>query len=90
METGHSSGVVHRALRLFLESLLVCWLTIPILAQFTTARLGGAVLDPSGAGLAGAKVSVKDVLTSYTKGTTTNSSGGMSFPACRLALTRLA
>ena len=54
MGTDYLSRVVHCAPRLFPELVLVCWLTIPMLAQFTTARLGGAVLDPSGAGLAGA------------------------------------
>jgi hypothetical protein len=75
-----SKTLVHCALCLFLEMLLLCEFTVPMRAQFTTARLAGAVLDPSGAGLAGANVTVKDELTSYTKDTTTNSSGGFVFP----------
>lgn len=81
MKKAYRNGLKHCALCLFLEVILVCGFTLPMLAQFTTARLGGAVLDPSGAGLAGAKVTVKDELTSYTKDTTTDSSGGYVFPS---------
>src|SRR5438034_96701 len=79
VKKAYRNGLKHCALCLFLEVILVCGFTLPMLAQFTTARLGGAVLDPSGAGLAGAKVTVKDELTSYTKDTTTDSSGGYVF-----------
>jgi hypothetical protein len=49
-------------------------------AQFTTARLGGTVLDPAGLALVGATVTAQDELTSYKKDTTSNSSGEYSFP----------
>ncbi|MGA8439464.1 MAG: TonB-dependent receptor [Candidatus Sulfotelmatobacter sp.] len=49
-------------------------------AQFTTARLDGTVVDPSGLALAGATVTVQDELTTYKRDTTTNSSGEYLFP----------
>ena len=49
-------------------------------AQLTTARLGGTVLDPSGLALAGATVTVQNELTTYTRDTTTSSSGEYLFP----------
>jgi hypothetical protein len=89
MKTGYSSGMVHRALRFFLGSLLVCWLTTPMLAQYTTARLDGTVLDPSGLGLAGAEVTVKEQLTAYTRDTTTNSTGQYVFPSLPVGTYRI-
>jgi hypothetical protein len=80
METVDLIRLVHRAVWLCLELFVVCWLTIPTLAQFTTARLEGAVVDPSGAALAGATVSVKAELTAYTQHATTSSSGEYVFP----------
>jgi Carboxypeptidase regulatory-like domain len=49
-------------------------------AQFTTARLDGTVVDPSGLALAGAKVTVQNELTAYKQDTTTSSSGEYLFP----------
>jgi len=57
------NSLVHCRLCFFSEMLLVCAFTMPMMAQFTTARLDGSVLDPSGLGLAGATVTVKDELT---------------------------
>ncbi|MGA2856487.1 MAG: carboxypeptidase regulatory-like domain-containing protein, partial [Candidatus Sulfotelmatobacter sp.] len=71
---------VHGVMFLFLGLFIVCGLTMPLLAQFTTARLGGTVLDPSGLALAGATVTVQDELTTYKQDTTTNSSGEYLFP----------
>jgi len=52
---------------------------MPMLAQFTTGRLSGTVLDPSGLALPGATVTAQNELTA-TRGTTTNSSGEYLFP----------
>jgi Carboxypeptidase regulatory-like domain/TonB-dependent Receptor Plug Domain len=76
-----ADGLGHCTLCLLIELLLVCAFALPMLAQFTTARLAGVVLDPSGAGLAGAQVTVRDELTSYTRDTTTNASGEYVFPS---------
>ncbi|MBV9480450.1 MAG: carboxypeptidase regulatory-like domain-containing protein [Acidobacteria bacterium] len=84
-----SSRAVDRGLRFLGECLLVSWLTIPMLAQFTTARLAGSVVDPSGAGVGGAKVTVNDELTSYTNDTTTNSSGEYVFPSLPVGTYRM-
>lgn len=72
--------LVRRATFLFFGMLLVCGLTMPMLAQFTTARLSGAVFDPSGLALAGATVTVQNELTTYKRDTTTDSSGEYLFP----------
>ncbi|MGD0414278.1 MAG: TonB-dependent receptor [Terriglobales bacterium] len=72
--------LVRRATFLFFGILLVCGLTMPMLAQFTTARLSGAVFDPSGLALAGATVTVQNELTTYQRNTTTDSSGEYLFP----------
>jgi hypothetical protein len=63
-----------------LEMALVCGFTMPMLAQFTTARLSGTVLDPSGAALPGATVTVQNELTTYKRDATTNSAGEYLFP----------
>ena len=78
-----------RVMLCLLAMLLAPGFIVPSLAQFTTARLAGAVLDPSGAGLGGAKVTVKDELTSYTKTLQQTTRGDICFPASRSALTRL-
>jgi len=65
---------------LFVGLVLAAGLGSHAWAQFTTARLGGTVLDPAGLALAGATVTAQDELTSYKKDTTTNSSGECSFP----------
>jgi Carboxypeptidase regulatory-like domain/TonB dependent receptor len=64
-----------------LAVLLAPGFVVPSLAQFTTARLTGSVLDPSGLGLAGAAVTVKDQRTAFTRSTTTNNSGEYVFPS---------
>lgn len=66
---------------LHLSLILVCGLTIPALAQFTTARLGGRVLDPSGQGVPNAKVTAEDMGTGYTRSATSGSSGEYLFPS---------
>jgi hypothetical protein len=72
--------LMYRAMLFCFEIVLVCGLTMPMLAQFTTGRLSGTVLDPSGLALPGATVTAQNELTSYKEGTTTNSSGEYLFP----------
>jgi hypothetical protein len=81
MKNVSCNRLAHRALFSFLGLLLVCVFSMPMLAQFTTARLGGTVLDPSGLGLAGAKVTVKEERTAYTRDTMTDRSGEYLFPS---------
>ncbi len=50
-------------------------------AQYTTARLSGAVSDPSGAMVAGATVAVEDLGTGYNQTTNTTSTGQYLFPS---------
>jgi hypothetical protein len=54
---------------------------MPMLAQFTTARLNGTVVDAAGAALAGATVTVKEVASGFTRTTSSGSSGEYLFPA---------
>ncbi len=60
--------------------LILGW-TLPMRAQFTTARLSGTVLDSTGLGLSGATVTVTDVGTAYTQTTTTGATGAYLFPS---------
>src|ERR1035437_336014 len=72
--------LMRRTMLFCLEMALVCGFTMPMLAQFTTARLSGTVLDPSGAALPGATVTVQNELTTYKRDATTNSAGEYLFP----------
>ena len=49
-------------------------------AQFTTASLGGTVVDSSGAGIPDAAVSVLNVATGFAQDLKTNASGSFLFP----------
>jgi|HubBroStandDraft_6_1064221.scaffolds.fasta_scaffold00305_25 outer membrane receptor protein involved in Fe transport len=61
--------------------ILLLGATMPVWAQFTTARLSGIVTDPSGAVVAGATVIVQDLATGYTKTTNSTSAGQYLFPS---------
>ena len=63
---------------LFLVSII---LTASAVAQFTTARLGGIVIDKSGAAIAGATVTVEQVATGYKQTAKTESAGEYLFPS---------
>lgn len=60
-------------------AILVLW-SVPLAAQFTTASLGGRVLDPSGAAIPGAKVTVKNTGTGYSQTTASGATGAYLFP----------
>ncbi len=60
---------------LLLGSILVLLLSTPVHAQVAGATLSGTVTDASGGAVAGAKISVRNVATNVTIGTTTNTSG---------------
>lgn len=63
------------ALVLALAGTLICY------AQYTTASLGGTVLDPSGATVAGAKVIVQSLDTGLQRETQTSTEGTFTFTA---------
>ncbi len=67
------------ALLLFLAGMII-W-TTPAVAQFTTARLSGTVVDTSGAAIPGATVTVEQVATGYKQTAKTGSSGEYLFPS---------
>jgi len=52
----------------------------PLQAQYTTASLGGNVVDASGAAVPDAKVTIRNTGTGFTQDTTTAASGSFLFP----------
>jgi len=66
------------ALRLFVVAALT---VIPAVAQYSTASLAGTVVDPSGAVVPSAKVSVQNTDTGMTLTDQTGSSGAFVFPS---------
>jgi len=67
--------------RFSLALILVFASTLPVWAQYTTARLSGIVTDPSEAVVAGATITVQDQGTGYTQTTKTESAGQYLFPS---------
>lgn len=59
-------------------ALLVC-VVVPLHAQYTTARLDGTVVGPTGGALVSAHITVRNTATGYTRTVTTDSSGGYLF-----------
>jgi hypothetical protein len=75
----------HPGVRTALVSLLslagiMAW-TTPAIAQFTTARLSGTVMDKTGSAVAGATVTALQVTTGYKQTETTGSEGTYLFPS---------
>jgi hypothetical protein len=64
-----------------LALILLSGCKIPLWAQYTTARLSGIVSDASGAVIAGATITVRDVGTGYTQTTSTTETGQYLFPS---------
>jgi hypothetical protein len=63
--------------------ILVFGSTMPVWAQYTTARLSGIVSDPSGAVVAGATITVQDQGRDIRRAQTAHLPDSISFPACR-------
>jgi Carboxypeptidase regulatory-like domain len=61
----------------------------PCFAQFTTASLGGIVVDATGASMPQAKVTVLNQDTGYTRTDMTAADGAFSFPALPVGTYRL-
>ncbi len=74
-----NSVTIHAAY-LLLGFLLILVFTLPVSAQFTTGQLTGTIVDPSGAGVANATVTVKNMGTGFTQTTTSSSAGEYRFP----------
>ena len=58
---------------------LIIAMCVPLLAQYTTASLGGTVSDSSGASVPEAKVTVRNLDTGFTQTATTSANGGFLF-----------
>jgi hypothetical protein len=61
--------------------LVVLFLPVPVAAQYTTASLSGTIVDPSGAAVPAATVTVQNTQTGYTRTMKTGISGDYLFPA---------
>lgn len=73
-----SSGAMLLFVALTLAILL--WgIPLPLSAQYTTASLGGTILDASGSSVPGAKVTVRNVDTEFTQTVSTDSDGAFLF-----------
>src|SRR3954451_6586315 len=64
---------------ILLISVLLC-LTTPAVAQYTTASLGGAVLDSTGAIVPDARVTVRNIDTGLRQTTSSDAAGAFLFP----------
>src|SRR3989441_13038264 len=61
----------------------------PLVAQFTTASLGGTVIDPSGAAVPKAKVGVRNKDTAFTRSVESAADGGFLFSSLPVGTYRL-
>src|SRR5438309_11904505 len=57
----------------------ILFCSVPLLAQYTTASLGGTVSDESGALVPGAKVTVRSVETGFEQDTSSDATGAFLF-----------
>jgi outer membrane receptor protein involved in Fe transport len=78
---GRNLWLEHWPMRFLLGLILVFGSTMPLWAQYTTARLNGIVTDPSGAVVAGANITVQDLGTGYSQSTRSESAGQYLFPS---------
>ena len=69
--------------------LLLALLAWPLSAQFTTARLGGIVVDASGGSMPESKVTVLNKETGFTKSDQTGGDGTFAFPGLPVGTYRL-
>ncbi len=76
----HSSQTAVRPILLALCTTLLAFLAVPGWSQEVTAAINGLITDSSGAAVAGAKVSAKDLDRGTTFPTTTDSSGFYNLP----------
>jgi len=60
--------------------LMICLLTLPVLAQTTSTSILGTVTDPSGASIAQAKVTARNVRTGVVTETVTTTTGDYAIP----------
>ena len=60
-------------------AIFLCAVPWPLCAQYTTASLGGTVLDATASSVPGAKVTVRNVETEFTRTVSTDSAGAFLF-----------
>ena len=68
-------------MRTLISVLLAIGISIPTLAQTSSGRIVGTVLDPSGAIVKGANVSILNERTNREQSTTTGDNGNYAFTA---------
>src|SRR5882672_5904481 len=66
--------------RMLLGVATVVLLALPATAQYTTASLGGTVMDASGAAIPDAKVTVRNTETGFTQTVNASAVGAFLFP----------
>jgi hypothetical protein len=66
--------------RCLLTALVLCCLLCPLAGQYTTADLGGVVLDASGAPVPEAKISARNTATGFTQTIVSGPQGSFLFP----------
>jgi hypothetical protein len=71
---------IRRAAIVLLVALLSSWIELPADAQSNTGRILGSVTDPTGAAVAGASVTIRDVERGTTRTLTTSQSGDYIAP----------
>jgi Carboxypeptidase regulatory-like domain len=62
-------------------TLTALWLSVPAFSQYTTSTLGVTVLDPSGAAVSDAKLSVRNLDTGLQKESSSGTAGAFTFTA---------
>src|ERR1700704_3698695 len=80
MTTRTTSGKTLLGHTLAVVSMLALFASIPVFAQVVGGSLSGTITDASGAALAGATVSLKNVATSVVTTVTTNAQGIFNAP----------
>ena len=70
-----------RAVQLPVTLIAVILTLIPVVAQTTTGTISGTVVDPGGALIPGAKVSVANEATSESRSSISSETGSFSFPS---------
>jgi hypothetical protein len=86
----HPTTVVVRVLAILaVSSCFILLLTFSIAAQKTSGQITGTVLDPNGAAVADAAISVTQVGTGLQRNVTTNEDGNYSVPDLPIGVYRL-
>jgi Carboxypeptidase regulatory-like domain/TonB-dependent Receptor Plug Domain/TonB dependent receptor len=79
MQAGHADGMI-RSLSGFVLLLLSTFSSFPVCAQVSGGTISGVVMDPSGAVIPDAKISIKNIATAFTRDVSTDAVGFYAAP----------